>query len=34
MILRPTRLATALQDAYAILVKGFGKTGCKVSVIP
>jgi hypothetical protein len=27
MILLPTRLAAALQDAYALLVKGFGKTG-------
>jgi hypothetical protein len=27
MTLLPTRLTAALQDAYAILVKGFGKTG-------
>ena len=34
MILLPTRLAAALQDAYALLVKGFGKTGSSTAPGP
>jgi hypothetical protein len=34
MVLLPTRLAATLQDAYAILVKGFGKTGSSTAPGP
>src|ERR1700674_128030 len=34
MVLLPTRLGAALQDAYAILVKGFGKTGSSTAPGP
>src|ERR1700674_2471824 len=34
MVLLPTRLAATLQDAYAILVKGFGKTGSSTAAGP
>jgi hypothetical protein len=34
MILLPTRLARSLQDAYTILIKGFGKTGSSTSPRP
>jgi hypothetical protein len=34
MVLLPTRLAASLQDAYAILVKGFGKTGSSTAPGP
>ena len=34
MTLLPTRLAVHLQDAYAILIKGFGKTGSSTAAGP
>ena len=34
MVLLPTQLAATLQDAYAILVKGFGKTGSSTAAGP
>src|SRR3954471_16778620 len=34
MILLPTRLTAPLRDAYAILVKGFGKTGSSTAPGP
>jgi Transposase DDE domain len=34
MLLLPTKLVCSLQDAYAILIKGFGKTGSSTSPGP